>query len=119
MSNLKMKRNNMKTMNYKTIKKVVCRSIAGMLLLSTVSCDGTMEDSLRYNYPASGSNYDSGHVLLVVMDGAAGRSVQSARNADKTPNLKTMIAHAMYTDYGLADGTNKLLNDEQMTGARG
>lgn len=81
----------MKTMNYKTIKKVVCRSIAGMLLLSTVSCDGTMEDSLRYNYPASGSNYDSGHVLLVVMDGAAGRSVQSARNADKTPNLKTMM----------------------------
>ena len=55
MSNLKMKRNNMKTMNYKTIKKVVCRSIAGMLLLSTVSCDGTMEDSLRYNYPAAPS----------------------------------------------------------------
>lgn len=119
MSNLKTKRNKMETMNYKTIRKVVCRCMTGMLLLAAVSCDGTMEDSLRYNYPASGSNYDSGHVLLIVMDGAAGRSVQSARNADKTPNLKTMIAHAMYTDYGLADGTNKLVNDEQMTGARG
>lgn len=77
MSNLKTKRNKMETMNYKTIRKVVCRCMTRMLLLAAVSCDGTMEDSLRYNYPASGSNYDSGHVLLIVMDGAAGRSVQS------------------------------------------
>ncbi len=35
----------MKTMNYKKIKKVVCWCIAGMMLLSTVSCEGTMEDS--------------------------------------------------------------------------
>lgn len=109
----------MKTMNYKMIKKVVYVCIVGVLLMTTVSCNDTMEDSLRYDYPASGSNYDSGHVLLIVMDGAAGRSVQSARNADKTPNLKSMISHAMYTDYGLADGTNELRNTEQMTCARG
>lgn len=109
----------MKTMNYKMIKKVVYVCIVGVLLMTTVSCNDTMEDSLRYDYPASGSNYDSGHVLLIVMDGAAGRSVQSARNADKTPNLKSMISHAMYTDYGLADGTNNLRNTEQMTCARG
>ena len=80
----------METMNYKTIRKVVCRCMTGMLLLAAVSCDGTMEDSLRYNYPASGSNYDSGHVLLIVMDGAhlGGRIKPRGVDAHNAPVLQ-------------------------------
>lgn len=108
----------MKVNNYKRITNLAGTCFLGILLLLVTACNEVMEDSLRYDYPASGSNYESGHVLLVVMDGAAGRAVQAARNAYKAPNLKSMIAHALYTDYGLADGSNNIASGE-MTNARG
>lgn len=108
----------MKVNNYKRITNLAGTCFLGILLLLVTACNEVMEDSLRYDYPASGSNYESGHVLLVVMDGAAGRAVQAARNAYKAPNLKSMIAHALYTDYGLADGSNNIAGGE-MTNARG
>lgn len=108
----------MKVNNYRRITNLAGASFLGILLLLVTACNEVMEDSLRYDYPASGSSYESGHVLLVVMDGAAGRAVQAARNAYKAPNLKSMIAHALYTDYGLADGSNNIVGGE-MTNARG
>lgn len=108
----------MKVNNYRRITNLAGACFLGILLLLVAACNEVMEDSLRYDYPASGSNYGSGHVLLVVMDGAAGRAVQAARNAYKAPNLKSMIAHALYTDYGLADGSNNIAGGE-MTNARG
>lgn len=108
----------MKVNNYRRITNLAGACFLGILLLLVAACNEVMEDSLRYDYPASGSNYGSGHVLLVVMDGAAGRAVQAARNAYKAPNLKSMIAHALYTDYGLADGSNNIAGGE-MTNAHG
>lgn len=108
----------MRTNNYKKRMNFACTFIMGVLLLLFTACNEVMEDSLRYDYPESGSNYESGHVLLIVMDGAAGKAVQAARNAYKTPNLKSMISHALYTDYGLADGSNNIA-DGAMTNARG
>lgn len=52
-------------------------------IFSATACNEVMEDSLRYDYPASGSNYDR-DMLLVVMDGAAGEQY-AARNAYKAP----------------------------------
>lgn len=108
----------MKVSNYRKMMKSAYVGIIGALFLGIAACNDVMEDSLRYNYPESGSSYDSGHVLLVVMDGASGKAVQAARNAYKTPNLKSMIAHALYTDYGLGDGSNNIAAGE-MTNARG
>lgn len=108
----------MKVSNYRRITNLAYICTIGALLLLVVACNDVMEDSLRYNYPQSGSDYGSGHVLLVVMDGAPGKAVQAARNAYKAPNLKSMIAHALYTDYGLGDGSNNI-TDGKMTNARG
>lgn len=108
----------MKVSDYRRIMNLACICVVGVLLLGVTACNDTMEDSLRYNYPQSSSNYESGHVLLVVMDGVPGKAVQAARNAYKAPNLKSMIAHALYTDYGLGDGSNNIA-DGEMTNARG
>lgn len=108
----------MKVSNYKKVTKSVYIGIMGALFFGMAACNDVMEDSLRYDYPQSSSNYASGHVLLVVMDGASGKAVQAARNAYKTPNLKSMISHALYTDYGLGDGSNNIAAGE-MTNTRG
>ena len=102
----------------KKITKLVRTGIMMVLLMGITACNDVMEDSLRYDYQESVSHYDSGHVLLVVMDAAPGRAVQAARNAHKAPNLKSMIAHALYTDYGLGDGSSNIA-DGKMTNARG
>ena len=57
----------MKVNNYKRITNLAGTCFLGILLLLVTACNEVMEDSLRYDYPASGSNYESGHVLLVVM----------------------------------------------------
>ena len=102
----------------KKIMKLVRAGIMMVLLMGVAACNDVMEDSLRYDYPESGSHYDSGHILLIVMDAAPGKAVQAARNAHKAPNLKSMIAHALYTDYGLGDGSSNIA-DGKMTNARG
>lgn len=91
--------------------------MVGVTAFFVSACNDTMDDLLRYNYSSSGINYDTGHVLLVIIDGASGKAIQAARNAHKTPTLQEMIAHAVYTDYGLGDNTEKV--KENMTNARG
>ena len=98
----------------KKITKLVRTGIMMVLLMGITACNDVMEDSLRYDYQESVSHYDSGHVLLVVMDAAPGRAVQAARNAHKAPNLKSMIAHALYTDYGLGDGSSNIADGKKM-----
>ncbi|MDR1716092.1 MAG: DUF4983 domain-containing protein [Prevotella sp.] len=106
----------------KTIKRitrnVLRMGMAGLILVFASACNETIDDTLRYDYPESGSNYTGGHVLLIVMDGVSGRAVQNARNARKAPILKAMASNAVYTDYGLADNTNKI-GEEMMTNERG
>lgn len=116
-----MSRNDMKT-GYDKIGKGLLKGCAvTMLVFAMTACNDTIEDSLKYDYPESGSHYKSNHVMLVVMDGAAGKSVQTVRNANMAPNLKAMISHAMYTDAGLGDGTLRIREeeDEQLTNGRG
>lgn len=108
----------MKIGKYKNrlISLYVC--ILGILLLGLFSCNDNLEDTLRYDYPESGSNYNTGHVLLIVVDGMSGVTLQTARNAYKAPTLKSMLSHALYTDYGLSDNSNEVAGGK-MTNERG
>lgn len=92
--------------------------LLGVIGLLMASCNETMLDTLEQNYPSSATAAESSHVLMVVLDGASGRAVQTARNLYKTPVLKSMFSHALYTDYGLADSSVKILQGE-MNNARG
>lgn len=107
----------MKTERKNRWSKLVYIFMISIITFLVSACNDTMDDLLRYDYPASGINYDTGHVLLIVVDGASGRAIQAARNARKTPTLQEMMAHAVYTDYGLSDDTEKV--KENMTNARG
>lgn len=108
----------MKTNRNNAISSLFRACLLGGSMLLAVACNDTMPDTLRYDYPQSGSNYQSGHVLLIILDGASGRAVQTARNAYKTPALKSMAEHALYTDYGLGDNTQHI-KEGKMTNARG
>ena len=92
--------------------------LLGIFTLMAASCNEAMLDTLEYNYPSPVITSESNHVLLIVLDGASGRAVQTARNAYKTPALKSLFSHALYTDYGLADNSGKVLTGE-MNNARG
>jgi hypothetical protein len=108
----------MKTNNSQKTGNIFRMGLAGLALVMATACNETMEDTLRYDYSPTGSGYENGHVLLVVMEGVAGRAVQTARNAYKTPNLKSMADHAIYTDYGLGDNTNRI-DEGALTNERG
>lgn len=113
----------MKANIYRNIKVNARTAVAALLLCSgMVACNDVMEDSLKYDYPATDTgNSRSGHVLLVVVDGVSGTSMMSARNAGKAPNITAMLSTALYTDFGLGDTSDptKLDTESGLTDARG
>ena len=70
--------------------------LLGIFTLMAASCNEAMLDTLEYNYPSPVITSESNHVLLIVLDGASGRAVQTARNAYKTPALKSLFSHALW-----------------------
>lgn len=112
----------MKVNIYGNIKVYTRTVVAGLLLCSgMVACNDVMEDSLKYDYPsADNGNLRSGHVLVVVMDGVSGTAMMSARNAEKAPNITSMLSTALYTDFGLGDTSDPAqLDADGLTEARG
>lgn len=99
----------MKTNRKYKLSEALKNFLLGATILMATSCNETMLDTLEYNYPSPAATSESNHVLLVVLDGVSGRAVQTARNAYKTPVLKSLFSHALYTDYGLADNSGKVL----------
>lgn len=86
------------------------------LLAGTISCNDALEDSLRYDYSGiHNQTTTTSHVLLVVVDGLSGKAVQQARLDNRVKCLEEMQNHALYSDYGLADGNTTA----SMTNARG
>lgn len=113
----------MKANIYGNMKVNARTIIAGVLLCGGMAaCNDVMEDTLRYDYPTTGDeNVNSGHVLLVVMDGVSGTAMMSARNAEKAPNISDMLSTSLYTDFGLADTSDPSKLDTKLgvTNARG
>ena len=112
----------MKANIYGNIKVYTRTVVAGLLLCSGMAaCNDVMEDSLKYDYPsADNGNLRSGHVLVVVMDGVSGTAMMSARNAEKAPNITSMLSTALYTDFGLGDTSDPAqLDADGLTEARG
>ena len=52
------------------------------------SCNEEMERLLTDDYPESGTEYTTGHVLMVVIDGASGIAVNEAYNTRKAPVIR-------------------------------
>lgn len=85
----------------RTIGKGIASTILGLLVL--VSCNEKFENVLRDDYGESGTDYQQGKVLLIMVDGAAGGAVQQAVNNNRAPTIRTMLNNATYTFEGLAD----------------
>lgn len=77
------------------------------------SCNEDMERLLTDDYPESGTEYTTGHVLMVVIDGASGIAVNEAYNTRKAPVIRSMTDKSLFTFYGLAD------NEEGVSKERG
>ena len=67
------------------------------------SCNEDMERLLTDDYPESGTEYTTGHVLMVVIDGASGIAVNEAYNTRKAPVIRSMTDKSLFTFYGLAE----------------
>lgn len=82
--------------------------IACAILLVPFSCNEEMVNRLTAEYPASGTNYKSGKVLLIVVDGASGKAINEACNKNSAPNITSILPNSMYTFEGLADSKSAL-----------
>src|SRR5690606_24120420 len=85
--------------------KAVMVVMFGLLLCA---CNNDLERTLKADYGESGTDYQTGKVLLIVVDGAGGKAVQKAINASQAPNIKGLINNSMYTFEGLADSRSTL-----------
>ena len=77
------------------------------------SCNEEMERLLTDDYPESGTEYTTGHVLMVVIDGASGIAVNEAYNTRKASVIRSRTDRSLFTFYGLAD------NEEGVSKERG
>lgn len=78
-------------------------SILCITAWTCISCNNSMDRLLRDEYPESGTQAQTGKVLLIVIDGASGRAVNEAYNTQKTPNIRSMRENSLITFEGLAD----------------
>ena len=55
----------------------------GMTIWTMMSCDNSLERLTTNEYPKSGNQAQTGHVLCVVIDGASGKAVNEAYTTQK------------------------------------
>jgi len=81
----------------------------GMTTWTMMSCDNSLERLTTNEYPESGNQAQTGHVLCVVIDGASGKAVNEAYTTQKVPYIRSMRDNAVVTFEGLADSRHKAL----------
>lgn len=102
-----MKRKSCRIMSgLRIIGKISVQAMIGLLVFS--SCNEKFDNVLTVDYGASGTDYQQGKVLLIMVDGAAGKAVQQAVNTSRAPRIRTLIDNSMYTFEGLADSRANL-----------
>lgn len=83
--------------------------IVGMAIGTLMSCDNSLERLTNNEYPDSGNQAQTGHVLCIVIDGASGKAVNEAYITQKAPHIRSMRDYAVITFEGLADSRHKAL----------
>ena len=78
--------------------------VAALAAMTFTACNDDVERTLKEEYPEPGiTDYQTGKVLWIVMDGASGIAVKQAYNNKKAPNIRKMLENSVYTFEGLAD----------------
>lgn len=85
------------------IKILTRTAILCVMIYTTVSCNDSMERLIQNEYPESGTQAQTGNILLIVIDGASGRAVNEAYNTQRAPNIRSMRENSLITFEGLAD----------------
>lgn len=96
----------MMTYKNRLTKRIISFIQMTLLCISSaipISCNEDMEQMLKEDYPDSGTSYETGRVLLIVVDGAGGKAVQQTYNARQLPNIQAMLPSSQYTFQGLSD----------------
>lgn len=81
-------------------------------ILFGISCNEDFDRVLNENYPESGTKYESGKVLYIILDGASGVAMKTALYNGKAPNLLEMVKDANYSFNSLADLGNVVMTNE-------
>ena len=81
--------------------------LVGMAMWTMMSCDDSLERLTKNEYPESGNQAQTGHVLCIVIDGASGKAVNTAYTTQKAPNIRSMREYAVISFEGLADSRHK------------
>src|SRR5690606_780748 len=92
--------------NIETIGKMVLGTMLSECLLA--SCNEPSENVLKEEYVEPNTKYQQGKVLLIMVEGAAGRAFQQAINAGQAPRIRRFLDHSTYTFEGLADARSNL-----------
>ena len=100
--------------NIETIGKMVLGTMLSVCMLA--SCNEPFENVLKEEYVEPNTKYQQGKVLLIMVEGAAGRAFQQAINAGQAPRIRRFLDHSTYTFEGLADARSNL---SQISNERG
>lgn len=90
----------------KAAGKMAMLALSGLLLVA--GCNEQFDNVLVPDYDDSDTDYQQGKVLLIMVDGAAGKAVRDAVNANQAPNMRAYLDNATYTFEGLADSRSNL-----------
>ena len=86
--------------------------VAGLGTSMLTSCNDSVENLLRTDYPSPSVSQESkGKVLWMVLDGANGTAVKQANIQRKVENIRGMLDNAYYSFDGLADTEDREVND--------
>ena len=94
----------MTTVNMKGIVTFLTKiMIVCAVMLVSSSCNDASDRLLNNDYGESGTNYETGKVLFIMIDGASGEAMREAYNNNNAPHIKNMALNSMYTFEGIAD----------------
>jgi hypothetical protein len=106
-----MTKNIIKSKNIFSLSKLI---LLMAFLLFGISCNTDFDRVLTEDYPQSGTKFESGKVMYIILDGASGAAMRTALYNGKAPNLLSMLSNASYSFNSLAD-----LGGGTMTNERG
>jgi len=83
------------------------------VLLMAFSCNESFPRLLTDNYPDSGTDYETGRVLYIIVDGMSGAALKTAYLNGYAPNIQSLSSNSSYSFSSLADAEPGKMTSER------